>query len=182
MRPRLGMLVFLALLASVGASAQNDPQVGTWKLNLAKSTYSPGPPPKSGTVKITAASDGMTVVEDSVNAQGQAIHTTYTFKFDGKDYPRKDTIGGKPDTSLDAVAWKQLGTSIYQETDKLNGQVITTANIAISPDGKTRTRTVTGGNAQGQTADRLHQPGDDGFTVRNGQGQTVDDTAVYDKQ
>ena len=36
------------------ALAQSDPSVGTWKLNLTKSKYSPGPLPKSNTVTIAA--------------------------------------------------------------------------------------------------------------------------------
>jgi len=58
MRSRLGVLLFLAMLVSVGAWAQNDPLVGTWKMNLAKSKFSPGPPPKSATIAKIQAVDG----------------------------------------------------------------------------------------------------------------------------
>jgi hypothetical protein len=51
-----------------------DPQVGTWKLNVAKSTYSPGPAPKSGTSKIEAAGAGTKVVVDQVLADGTTRH------------------------------------------------------------------------------------------------------------
>lgn len=154
---RLGMLLFLTLLVSVGAFAQNDPLVGTWKDNLAKSTYSPGPPPKSGMTKITAVPGGIRLVADFVNARGQATRTSFTVKFDGKDYPDKLTIGGKPNPANNGrtVAWKKNDDYTYGGTDKIKGQVMTTSHIVISPDGKTITRTVTGKNAQGQTENNM---------------------------
>ena len=72
MRPRLGMLLFLALLVSVGLWAQNDPLIGTWKMNVAKSKYSPGPAPKSGTTKISAVPGGIRLVTNGVNDKGKA--------------------------------------------------------------------------------------------------------------
>jgi hypothetical protein len=162
MRPRLGMLLFVVLLVSVGVSAQNGPLVGTWKLNLAKSKYSPGPPPKSGTTKITAVAGGINLVADGVDDKGQATRASYTAKFDGKDYPEKATIGGKPNpNNADAIAWKKIDDYTYESTAKLKGQVMTTTHYVISRDGKTRTNTVTGKDAQ---------------------GQTVNNTLVYEKQ
>jgi hypothetical protein len=163
MRPRLGMLLFLLLLVSVGVRAQNDPLVGTWKQNLAKSKYNPGPPPKSGTTtKITAVAGGIIVVSDGVNAQGQVTHTEYTAKFDGKEYPRKATADGKPDATVyDSVALKKVDAYNYEATEKLKGQLLGVVHWTISQDGKTRT--ITG-------------------TAKNAQGQTTNNTLVWDKQ
>ena len=47
-----------AAALSAAAGAQTDPIVGTWKLDVAKSTYKPGPPPKSATVVPPAPSGG----------------------------------------------------------------------------------------------------------------------------
>jgi hypothetical protein len=162
MRPRLGMLFFVVLLVAVGVSAQNDPLIGTWKLNLAKSKYNPGPPPKSPTtLKITAAAGGIRVVADGVNAQGQVTHTDYTAKFDGKDYPRTATAGGKPDgTAYDSIALKKIDAYNVDATEKLKGQMLGVAHWTISQDGKTRT--VTG-------------------TVKDAQGQPTNNTLVWDK-
>ena len=163
MRPRLGVLFFLVLLVSVGVRAQNNPLVGTWKLNLAKSKYSPGPPPKSGTTKIVAVPGGIRLVADGVDDKGQATRAAYTAKFDGKDYPEKASIGGKPNPNpnADAITWKKSDDYTYESTAKLKGQVMTTTHYVISRDGKTRTNTVTGKNAQ---------------------GQAVNNTIVYEKQ
>ena len=152
MRIRLVTLVVATLMVSVGLWAQNDPAVGTWKLNLAKSTYSPGPAPKSGTTKITAVANGIKVVSNGMDAEGKATYTEASVKFDGKDYPLKGTTAGKPTpNAADATTFKKIDAYTYERTDKLKGQVLTTTRWSISQDGKTRTLTQTGKNAQGQT-------------------------------
>jgi hypothetical protein len=156
------MLFFVVLFVSVGVRAQSGPLVGTWKLNLAKSKYNPGPPPRSGTTKITAVAGGIKLVADGVDDKGQATRVSYTSKFDGKDSPEKATIGGKPNpNNADAIAWKKIDDYTYESTAKLKGQVVTTTRYTISRDGKTRTNSVTGKDAQ---------------------GQSVNNTAVYEKQ
>jgi hypothetical protein len=157
MRSRFGMLLFLTLLVSVGAWAQNDPLVGTWKMNLAKSKFSPGPAPKSPTTtKIATVAGGIRIVTDGVNAEGQATHTDATAKFDGKEYPRKAMAGGKPDTTVyDSIAVKKTDAYNYEITEKMNGQMFGVVRWTISQDGKTRTITGTGKNAQGQTTNNV---------------------------
>ena len=143
----------LCLLCSVVVLAQTPaPNIGTWKLNLDQSKYSPATlAPKSGTTKFEAAQDGVKTVTDGVDAQGRKTHTEYTAKFDGKDYTWKGTIDGRPNLDQDAVAWKKIDGYTYEITNKLKGQVLTTQRMVISRDGKSRTNTITGKNAQGQT-------------------------------
>ena len=81
----------LGLVASVAsiASAQTDPHVGTWKLNLAKSKCSPGPPPKSITLTYEADGPRLTLVLQGVDVGGKPINPEkkkITAVFDGKDY------------------------------------------------------------------------------------------------
>jgi len=148
---RLPALLFAVTLVSVGLWAQNDPLIGAWRLNLAKSMYHrPGPPPRSGTTTIEAVAGGIRLVADGVNAEGQATHTEYTTLFDGKDYPWKSTIAGNPNPNQDAVAVRKIDNYTYEITDKLKGQVLTVRRWVISRDGRTRTSKVTGRNAQGQ--------------------------------
>jgi hypothetical protein len=146
------MLLFLALMVSLGLWAQNDPVIGTWKMNVAKSKYSPGPAPKSGTTKISAVPGGIHIVANGVNADGQATVAQYTAKFDGKDYPIKATVAGKPNpNAADAESVKKIDDHTYEATAKVKGEVLNVTRWVISADGKTRTSTVTGKNAQGQT-------------------------------
>ena len=133
-----------ALLVSP-AVAQSDPQVGVWKLNVAKSKYTPGPVPKSGTTKIEAAGAGVKVTVDQTLADGTARHFEFTANYDGKDSP----MTGNPET--DMVARTRVSPTTVQTINKKNGKVTTTQTSEVSADGKTRTVTTKGLNASGQT-------------------------------
>ena len=87
-------LVVVSVLVSTAVVIAADNNVGTWQLNLAKSNYSPGPAPKSQTLKIEAwGDDGVTYAADGVGADGKPTHTEFQAKYDGKDYSFK----GNPD-------------------------------------------------------------------------------------
>src|SRR4051812_11933936 len=74
-----------------------DPQVGTWKLNVAKSRVSPAPGPKSGTIKIEAVGAGSKVIVDQALADGSMRHFEYTANYDGKDSP---VAGNNPNLDM----------------------------------------------------------------------------------
>ena len=142
----LGLSFFL-----VGAAfAQSDPQVGVWKLNVAKSKYSPGPAPKSGTTKIEAAGAGTKVTVDQVMADGATRHWAFTANYDGKDSP---VTGNNPDA--DMVARTRTNANTVQTISKKGGKVTTTQTSAVSSDGKTRTVTTKGMNAGGQQVNNV---------------------------
>src|SRR5438034_10689702 len=73
-------------VANLAAQAR-DPRIGTWKLNVAKSKFSPGPAPQSRAVKVELAGKGETATTEFVNTAGTRTTATYTANFDGKDYP-----------------------------------------------------------------------------------------------
>ena len=152
---RVSMLTFVLVVlaaASILVAQKSDPLSGTWKLNLAKSKYSPASlAPKSGTTKLEVSGDAIKTTTDGVDAQGRTTHTEYAAKFDGKDYPWKGTIAGKPNLDQDSVSWKKIDDSNYEVVNTLKGQVLTTQRTVVSRDGKTRTNTLTGKNAQSQT-------------------------------
>src|SRR5262245_3071422 len=98
------VLVFAMVLTSVLDLSEilfaADNNVGTWKLNLAKSKYVSSEAPKSQTLKIEAwGDDGLKYSADGVGADGKPIHTEFQAKYDGKDYPYKgadaDTLAYK---------------------------------------------------------------------------------------
>jgi hypothetical protein len=132
-----------------------DNNVGTWKLNLAKSKYSPGPAPTSQTLKLEAAEDGVKYTADGIGPDGKPTHAEFTAKYDGKDYPFK----GNPDA--DSISYKRIDANTVEAVTKKNGKTTVTAKVVISKDGKTRTLTMTGKDAK---------------------GQDVKNTVVYDKQ
>ncbi len=145
-----------AVLASPVFAQAADPQIGIWKLNLAKSKYSPGPAPKSSTTTITAAGAGTKVVVDQVPADGAARHWEFTGNYDGKDTA---VTGNNPDA--DTVARTRINANTVKTVAKKGGKVTTTQSSVVSSDGKTRTVTTTGTNAA---------------------GAAVNNVAVYDKQ
>src|SRR6185295_2500289 len=151
---RISVLATLMLFAfvSIAALAQTPAKpvfVGTWRLDPAKSKYSPGPTPKSQVAVIDAVDGGMKVVSDRVEADGQKVHFEWTAKFDGKDYPVKG------DASRDAVSVKKVDDYNLEITNKKGGKVTTSIKAVYAKNGKSRVETVTGTNAQGQKVNNV---------------------------
>ena len=138
----IGVLtVAVALLAQAQESL-----FGTWKMNAAKSKYSPGPTPKSNIAKWEAFQGGVKLTVDVVPAKGDTQHYESSGKFDGKDNPVK---GNYPDG--DAMAFSKIDARNYEAVTKKGGQTTLTARIVVAADGKTRITTQTGKDGQGQT-------------------------------
>ena len=124
----------------------SDLQMGTWKLNEAKSKIAAGAP-KNHTVVYEAAGDNVKVTVDGTDGAGAPAHNECTGKFDGKDYP----VTGDP--ASDARSYKLVHpTDICTVgfTVKKGGKVTLTGRIVVSADGKTRTVTTNGTDAQGK--------------------------------
>jgi len=106
--------------------------------------------------KIEAVDGGMKVVTDGENAEGKKTHNEYTVKFDGKDSPEHPMVDGKPNPNgADTISIKKIDDNTYEATTKKKGQVLTVTKNVISKDGKTRTATATGKNAEGQTVNNV---------------------------
>jgi hypothetical protein len=141
------MTVMLLMLALATAAIAGDPFVGTWKTNIAKSKFIPGPPPAAGkgeTVTITAQDNGIILVADGWYADGKPFHVTFAAKFDGKDYPYTGT------SNADTVALKRINANSFDSVSKKGGKELGRNRTVISKDGKTMTRTIKGKNAEGQ--------------------------------
>ena len=135
-------------IANLSAQA-SDPRMGTWKLNVAKSKYSPGPAPRSMTLKVEPSSQGEKVTAEFVNADGTRTASVYTAKFDGKDYPLTGSA------VADTVSLKRIDARTTDRTDKKGGKVVQTLKRVVSEDGKTMTVTVKGMTAQGQAVNNV---------------------------
>ena len=138
------------LLLAVMAAAQTDPFVGTWTLNLAKSKYSPGPAPKSTTTVIEAAGKGYKVSVKTEPASGPAQQWSYTTNLDGKESP----VSGN-NANADSVTVKRIDANTLETVARMGGKVTTTQRNVVSADGKTRTVTTTGTNAEGQKVNNV---------------------------
>jgi len=145
---RLFASAILVCLVSVTAVAQSkDPLVGTWKLNVAKST---GLTYKSGTSRIEPAGAGVKFTVDLVGADGTVNKWAFTANYDGKDNP----VSGKSPYG-DTVALERVDANTTRIISKLAGKVVTTQTIVVSADGKTRTTTTKGTDAKGQKIDSV---------------------------
>lgn len=134
---------YAATWGSFAAQSPN-PHIGTWRLNVAKSTYSPGPAPQSQTVRYEAWEGGLKLTSDGVDSKGTKTHAEYAAKFDGKPYPFK----GNP--NADMVTIKQIDPRTLETAWSLRGKPTITTRSTVAADGKTRTTTQTGVNADGQ--------------------------------
>ena len=143
MKARTMLLAVVTCLACATLSFADNANLGTWKLNEAKSKISPGSP-KNTTVVIEAAGDSVKVTVDGVDGQGKPIHNEWTGKFDGKHYP----VAGDP--TSDMRAYKQLDAHTQELTVTKDGKVGVTGKITVSADGKTRTVATSGTDPSGK--------------------------------
>jgi hypothetical protein len=154
MKARTSILTLALCFIGAAVCFADEPVMGTWKLNEAKSKLGPGVP-KNTTVVYEAAGDSVKVTIDGTDADGKPTHNEWTGKFDGKDYP----VPGDPGS--DARSLKQVNDRTLQLTVKKGGKVTLTGRIVVSADGKSRTVTTSGTDPQ---------------------GNKFKSTAVYDKQ
>ena len=147
-------LVTLAVWLAAGAVCFGSAFDGTWKLNARKSHIGRGMG-RNNMVKYEMAFPMRTrVTVDGVDAKGKATHSEWVGMFNGTDY----AVTGDPDS--DMRSYNKVDDHTLNFWQKKGGKVTTSGKIVVSPDGKTRTVTVT---APGRT------------------GKMMRTTAVYDK-
>ena len=154
MKAKTIVLTLVLCFVGVAVCFADDANMGTWKLNEAKSKLAPGAP-KNNTVVYEAAGDNVKVTVDGTDKDGKATHNEWTGKFDGKDYP----VTGDP--SSDARSYTKIDDRTLGLNVKKGGKVTTSGRIVVSADGKSRTVTTSGTDSK---------------------GTKVKSTAVYDKQ
>jgi hypothetical protein len=143
MKVRKMLLTLAALFAAAVVCFAADVNIGTWKLNEAKSKISPGTG-KNTSVVIAAVGDNVKVTVDGVGADGKPTHNEWTGKFDGKDY----RITGDP--ASDMRAYKTVNDHTQDLTEKKGGKPTNTGRIVVSADGKSRTVTASRTEADGK--------------------------------
>jgi hypothetical protein len=130
------------MLAGRGAEAA-DNWIGSWKMDAAKSKLSTGGI-RAQTLRFEATGDGsIALTSDGTDADGKAMHGSYTAKFDGSDA----VWAGNP--LADTATPKRVDANTYENTWKKDGKPTVTAKVVVSKDGKTMTVTQTGTDAKG---------------------------------
>jgi hypothetical protein len=119
--------------ASLAAAADSDPVVGTWQLNVPKSTFSAGPALKDQTRTYSQSGDKITLVMTTVGPDGKEVTTHTTYQLNGKDFP----VTGTPD--YDSLSAKRINSNTAEFSLKKAGKEIGTTSRTVSKDGKTLT-------------------------------------------
>jgi hypothetical protein len=129
------MLLVLAVAAPLHTGfAQSDPLAGLWQLNLAKSKFTPGPPPKSQTVYIQGEGQNRKITAVAINPAGNAATQVWSeFVEDGKSHP----IAGNP--NVDTQTYTRIDAHTINISRLKDGKTVGTATLVVSPDGKTMT-------------------------------------------
>ena len=119
------ILASLAMsLAGFALCFAADLNMGTWKLNEAKSKLAPGAP-KNTTVVYAAAGDNVKVTVDGVDGEGKPAHNEWTGQFDGKEYP----VTGDPNS--DTRSYKRIDDRTLEFTGKKCGKVTVTGRVVV---------------------------------------------------
>jgi hypothetical protein len=146
MRKAIYLIGLFSLASAVFAADPKqsiDPFNGTWELNLAKSKFSPGPPPKSTTWTFENSGDTSNVTVKGVDAEGKPTLAEATTKHDGKEYP----ITGNPDA--DSASVKRINAFNSEASLKKDGKSVSTLRNTVSKNGKVLTMTRKGKDANG---------------------------------
>ena len=129
--------------------AQTDAFAGVWQLNLAKSKYSPGPPPKSGTLYIHGEGQNRRDSAVAIDAQGNPMAGVLTHIYDGQPHP----VTGVQ--TIDAAAYTPADANTLNYRYIKAGNEVSIGTITVSQDGKTLTIAGTGTNANGQPTNNI---------------------------
>jgi hypothetical protein len=143
MKAKTIILTLALCFVAAAVCFASDVQVGSWKLNEAKSKLAPGLP-KNSTVVYEATGDDVKVTVDGTDKDGKAAHNEWTGKVDGKDYP----VTGDPNS--DTRSLTKVDDHTLQLTAKKGGKVTLSGQIVVSSDGKTRTVTTNGTDPEGK--------------------------------
>jgi hypothetical protein len=132
MRTRAFLATLVGLLVGVSLSLAADVNMGTWKLNAAKSKFGNGAV-KNESVTYEMAGENVKVTVDGVDKDGKAVHNVWVGKYDGKDYK----VEG--DAPYDSRAYTKVDDHTMSMVIKKSGKVVANGTIVVAPDGKSRT-------------------------------------------
>jgi hypothetical protein len=153
MHRRFSLAVVAVVIVSVAGWAQ-DPQIGRWTLNVAKSQFKTSAAPKTQIVAIVPdGKDGVKVTADVVRTNGAKAAFSYAAQYDGKEYPRTETGDGA--VPGQTVTVKRIDNHTVERISYLKGKKLVAEKWEISRDGKTRTVTQSGVGPDGKPVDNV---------------------------
>ena len=147
MRRIFSLALIVLAISSATAAFGADNSLGAWKVNIEKTKYTPAPwPVKTVTAVREAVPGGVKVTNTGERADGTAINSSYTAKYDGSPSP----VSGQG-SPYDSVSLKQMNANTFAyDAKKTDGKYRAHGRLTISPDGKTLTLTVKGTDPDGK--------------------------------
>jgi len=150
MRRRIGVALLILFAVATWTVAANDPMLGSWKLNVAKSKFRSGPAIQAETNQVEPyAGNGIKLTAQITRADGAKVTESYAGTFYGKEF----SVGGDP--NVDSAYLKRIDAYTMERINKKAGKPTTTMHYVVSKDGKTKTVTITGTTPQGQPVDTV---------------------------
>jgi len=147
-----GTLCAVALgVFSIALLAADNPFLGTWKLDSAKSKFSPGTQPKDITVTFESDGDQVKRHVTGVDADGEKIDMSATIPWDGKPH----RLEGPPGTQPVMVSVKRVNERTLDVTVRREQKVLATSHVIASVDGKTVTVRSKGEDPKGRKMDNV---------------------------
>jgi hypothetical protein len=141
--------VFALALSGAHAAPAIDPVLGSWKLNVARSRFIPGPGWQSQIRVYRTTPSGVSVTWTGVDAAGETMHVSYTYKYDGRDYPMAGSA------SYDTLNATRIDAWTVRSEEKRDGKTVGIAVRTVSPDGKVLTISDEGTNRKGGAFSQL---------------------------
>ena len=140
---RIAAVAVALSFTAAAACFASSPQMGTWKLNEAKSKLVPGMG-KNTTVVYAEQGDKIKVTVDGVDKDGKPTHSVWVGKWDGKAYPTKGNL------SWNSASYKVVNDYANKITTWKDGKMAWSGTITVAKDGKSRTVTMKGSDANGK--------------------------------
>jgi hypothetical protein len=150
MRTRVALILVALFSVSVGLTAADDPMLGSWKLNIAKSKFGSGPTIKEETNQVESfGGNGIKLTAQITRADGTKVTESYAGTFDGKGF----SVGGDP--NVDTAYLKRIDANTMERINKKAGKPTTTMKYVVSKDGETKTVTITGTTVKGESVNTV---------------------------
>ena len=156
------VIVGCSALVAQGPSSPTNLLIGSWKQNMAKSTYNPGPPPRTGSwsVRQYAAGDDGAIVAITMNVDPDGLPSLGAISaanYDGKEYVQHTlatlatSLGShiRPQVTR-TISYKPIDQFSVEIVQRQDGRVVSMSTRTISRDGRTMTERYDYTNVDGQ--------------------------------
>lgn len=125
-------------------AVMNDPFLGTWRLNVARSKFDAHHQPPNGIMTFEQEAEGCFLMRAHMIKPGGEVvaERPQRFRPDGKPYPVPDLYG------LTAVTTRPNSRTLVGQVRREDGSLVGEGEYVVSEDGQTLTATTAGFDTQ----------------------------------